>query len=190
MVLLAAFGLVVSERAQQEDVVVGTPAAARVRPELEPLIGLFVNTVPLRFAVRRDATLPELLATVRAAALAAFAHQDFPFDRLVAGLDLPRDSARNPVVQVVFALQNTPVPQPGTAPFEMKPFWLEREPAQSTPFDLELHVLETDGGLECSFTYTTALFDSFTIMELASAFEAALRRAVDVLDVGERPPVR
>lgn len=108
MVLLAAFQSLLHRYTGQDDIVVGTPIAGRNRAELEPLIGFFVNTLVLRAQVWRDETFRTLLHRTRELTLDAFAHHDLPFERLVEELQPERDVSRNPLCQVVFALQNTP----------------------------------------------------------------------------------
>ncbi|HEX3131752.1 MAG TPA: amino acid adenylation domain-containing protein, partial [Thermoanaerobaculia bacterium] len=113
MTLLAGFDSLLHRYTGQEDILVGTPVANRLRGELEGLIGLFVNTLVLRGNFRPAAeggpSFGDLLDRVRADALGAFDHQDVPFERLVDELRVERSLARTPLHQVVFVLQNTPV---------------------------------------------------------------------------------
>src|SRR4029077_8966636 len=114
---------------------VGTPIAGRGQSELEDLIGLFVNTLVLRTDLGGDPTLREVLHRVEATALEAYTHQDLPFDKLVAELAPERNLGQNPLVQVVFALQNL-----GQAPADETD---EEEDAGGTAkFDLTLTLFE------------------------------------------------
>src|SRR5207245_8764323 len=100
------------------DVVVGTPIANRPRPELEQVVGFFANTLVLRSPLDRARTARDLVRLTRERALAAYAHQDLPFERLVEELHPQREVAHNPVFQILFALQSSPLPAlelPGVA---------------------------------------------------------------------------
>ncbi|MCP4661757.1 MAG: non-ribosomal peptide synthetase, partial [bacterium] len=109
MTLLAAFAALLGRTTGQRDVLVGTPVANRNRAEIEDLIGLFVNTLVLRCDLSDESggpTYGELLARIREVALAAYAHQDLPFEKLVGELEPERDLSRSPLFQVMFLLQN------------------------------------------------------------------------------------
>src|SRR4029079_18712286 len=93
----------------ESDLVVGTPVAGRTRVEVEPLIGLFVNTVVLRVDLAGQPEIGRLLERVRDTTLGAFAHQEVPFERLVEELVPERDLSRPPLVQVIFGVQNAPM---------------------------------------------------------------------------------
>jgi non-ribosomal peptide synthetase component F len=110
MTLLAAFQTLLQRYTGQTDLVIGTPIANRTRLETEALIGFFVNTLALRVDLQGNPSFRELLARVREVTLGAYAHQDLPFDRLVDELHAPRDLSRTPLFQVMFALQNAPMP--------------------------------------------------------------------------------
>jgi condensation domain-containing protein len=108
MTLLAAVELVFGRWSGQEEVVLGTPIAGRTRAETEPLIGLFLNHLVLRTDLGGDPSFAELLARVRETALAAFAHQDLPFEKLLLEIKPARDLSRTPLFQVLFNLINVP----------------------------------------------------------------------------------
>ena len=108
MTLLAAFQLLLSRYTGEEDVVVGCPIAGRNRTELEGLIGFFVNTLALRTDLSGNPTFQELLGRVRKVTLAAYDHQDLPFEKLVKELKPERILSHSPVFQVLFQLRNLP----------------------------------------------------------------------------------
>jgi amino acid adenylation domain-containing protein len=164
MTLLAAFGTLLSRYGGQEDVTVGTPVAKRDRPETENLIGLFVNTLVLRLDLAADPDIGELLVRTRQTALAAYAHQDVPFDRLVTELAPQRGPAETPFFQVFFALQPPPpvLPLPGLVVEYLDP------DSGTAKFDLSLAFHRTAAGaLAGSWTWRRDLFEAATVERLA-----------------------
>ena len=98
MTLLAVFKVLLFRYTRQEEIIVGSPIAGRNRFELEPLIGFFVNTLPLRTSMADDPVFREFLQRVREATLGGYAHQDVPFDQLVERLHPERSSTHMPFV--------------------------------------------------------------------------------------------
>ncbi len=164
MLLLAAFAAVLGRAASQDDVVVGTPIANRNREEIEGLIGFFVNTLALRIDLSGEADVRTLLARARTAAHGAYAHQDLPFERIVEELAPERLAGRNPLFQVMLALQNTPVTRTEVPGLALIPLPAETGTAK---FDLSLSLAEVDDRLEGDLEYSTELFDATTIDRLA-----------------------
>jgi amino acid adenylation domain-containing protein len=175
MVLLAAFQAVLSRYSGQEDLCVGTPIAGRTRPELEGLIGFFVNTLVLRADLSGDPTFQELLARVRETALGAYVHQDLPFEMLVEALQPQRDLSRTPLFQVMFALQNTPLPSVDLPGLRFRPIEADSGTAK---FGLSLFLAETEQGLAGNLEYNTDLFDVATVRRLLGHFQHLLDAAV------------
>ncbi len=167
MTLLAGFQVLLSRYSGQEDIVVGSPIANRTREEVEGLIGFFVNTLVLRTDLSGDPTVSELLQRVRQASLGAFEHQDLPFEILVKELQPERDLSRNPVFQVLFALNNTPQQE---AQFTHLTFRPAGGAEVTTRFDLELHVWERSGEIAGVLIYNTDLFDSRTMRRMSEHF--------------------
>jgi amino acid adenylation domain-containing protein len=175
MALLAAFQAVLARYSGQEDFCIGTPIAGRRRPELEGLIGFFVNTLVLRTDLGGDPSFHELLGRVREACLGAYAHQDLPFEMLVEAFQPQRDLSRTPLFQVLFALQNTPVPSVELPDLSFRPIEAESGTAK---FDLGFFLAETEQGLAGSLEYNTDLFDASTARRLLGHFQHLLEAAV------------
>src|SRR6185312_377359 len=104
--LMAGFHTLLSRYTGQADILVGTPSAGRSHVELEPLIGFFVNMIPIRTNFSKRPTFRELVTQVRDASLAAYTHEELPFDKLVEELQPRRAPGRNPIFQAILAFQN------------------------------------------------------------------------------------
>ena len=186
MVMLAAFDVLLSRYAGQEDVIVGSPVAGRDREETEGVIGLFVNTIVLRTDCSGGPTFRELLGRVKETALGAYAHQDLPFEKLVAELKQSRTLSHSAVVQVLFSYRGAPRDIPPFAGLSTSRWWV---PRGASAFDLELDVLESPDGLHCAFDYSADLFESDTIARMAGHFENLLEAVAANPDrrIGELP---
>ncbi|MFD9356168.1 amino acid adenylation domain-containing protein [Streptomyces sp. NPDC060031] len=173
VVLLAAFHLLLARYTGQSDVSVGTPVAGRTRPEVEELVGNFINTVVLRADLGGDPSFAELIDQVRQDVIAAYSHQDLPFERLVDDLQPERDLSRNPLFQVMFDLQHAQ-----RTPLSLDGIVVERvaAPWQTAKFDLTLSLgRRADGSLNGLFEYATALFDRATVERMAGHYLSLLR---------------
>ncbi|WP_394829003.1 amino acid adenylation domain-containing protein [Pendulispora albinea] len=176
MVLLAAFEIVLGRHAGQDDFAVGVPVAGRSRAEIEPLIGDFVNLVPIRASLGGAPTFVELVARIREASLEAFQHQDVPFDRLVSELVTVRDPARPPLVQAVLVLQNEPMPALDLGGLTVRPI---DAPHATAKFDLSMSFAETAAdGLQVRVEYSTDLFEERTARRMFEHLRALLEDAV------------
>ncbi|MFL5384881.1 MAG: amino acid adenylation domain-containing protein, partial [Longimicrobiaceae bacterium] len=179
--LLAGLRLVLSRHAGQDEVVIGTPVANRGRTEVEPLIGFFVNLLPLLTAVPGDPSFRALVRAERETALATSAHQELPFDRLVEELRLPRDAGRNPVFQAVMTLQNArmELPRlPGCTVTALLPR------VQVSQFDLTFDSYEADDGcLRLEVSWAADLFDASTVHRIVAHYLGVLRAAAAAPDL-------
>ncbi|HET9526114.1 MAG TPA: condensation domain-containing protein, partial [Pyrinomonadaceae bacterium] len=175
MTLLAAFKALLWRYTGQRDLVVGTPVANRSREELEGLIGFFVNTLALRTDFTGDPTFRGLLRRVKEVSLAAYAHQDLPFELLVEELQPVRDLSRNPLFQIVFDLQNAPAPVLELTGLTLQPYDLSSE---STRFDLELHLTSRPEGITGALVYSTNLFAESSVRQLAERYRMLLEAVV------------
>ncbi|RKH18541.1 amino acid adenylation domain-containing protein, partial [Corallococcus sp. CA041A] len=180
MALLAAWQVLLSRYSRQEDLLVGAPIAGRTHGDVEGLVGFFVNTLVLRARVRPETSFRALLGQVRDTTLAAYEHQDLPFEKLVEELQVPRDLGRTPLVQAVFALQNAPAEAFNAPGLRMEPLEVD---AGTAHFDLSLLLTETPDGLRGSIEYSTDLFERDTVARLAGHLLVLLEAAVAGPDV-------
>jgi amino acid adenylation domain-containing protein len=197
MTLLAGFKALLHRYSGQVDLALGSPIAGRNRTELEPLIGFFVNTLVLRTRFSRDSTFRELLHEVQSTALAAYAHQELPFEMLVEELHPERDLSRNPMFQAMFQVLAAAPGQGGQSPSGDEAAEPPIEVAPGTAkFELTVTLTDYGGPLAGSIEYNTDLFDEATIASLvrrylllldavASAPDTPLAE-VSILEPGER----
>lgn len=171
MTLLAAFQTLLHRYAGQEDIAVGTDVANRNRVETEGLIGFFVNLLVMRTNLSGNPTFRELLRRVREMALGGYAHQDVPFERLVEELRPERDLSRNPLVQVLFVMQNAPVRALELSGLTLSPLEVG---SNISRFDLGLFMTEQGQGLVMTWNYSTDLFGATTIDRMIGHFETLL----------------
>ncbi|NVJ19217.1 non-ribosomal peptide synthetase/type I polyketide synthase, partial [Myxococcus sp. AM010] len=176
MVLMALFQALLGRTAGQEDFAVGIPTAGRSRPEVEGLLGCFVNTLALRSRLEGAPSFRELLGRVKRQSLDAFAHQDAPFERIIEALQLPRDQSRTPVFQAVLNVVNTPTVDVAHQSLKLSQLGIE---ADTSKFDLSLEIVERKNTLFCRFEYASSLFDVGTVERLAGHL-IELARAVIV----------
>ncbi|MER8105488.1 amino acid adenylation domain-containing protein, partial [Kitasatospora sp. NPDC094016] len=182
MVLQAAYATLLHRFGAGTDLPIGTPVAGRLDEAVTDLVGYFANTLVLRTDLSGRPSFAELLRRVRDTDLAAYEHQDLPFESLVEELNPARSLARHPLFQVMLAFSGTPEDGPdlpgitvteepvdfGTATFDLTLSLVERLAADGSPAGLS-------GGLE----YVTDLFDRETVRRLATALELILRQAVE-----------
>ncbi|KZB86538.1 non-ribosomal peptide synthetase [Amycolatopsis regifaucium] len=163
--VLAACKVLFARYAGQEDVSVGTVVQGRDRPELQRVIGFFVNTVVLRSTVDLSRSFRELLGEVRETVLDAFSHDDVPFERLVDAVHADRDPSRNPLFDVMVLLHSASGAKPAFDGLAAEDVGVTRK---SSNFDLTIEFEERDGALAGLVEYSTALFDAETIDRLIS----------------------
>ncbi len=167
MGLLAAFQTLLGRQAGIDDLVVGTPVAGRHRRQLEGLIGLFLNSVALRGDLAADPAFAELLGRTRRRALAAFDHQELPFEKLVEELAPERSLAHSPIYQVMLVQQNARGGRLRLGDIELEVADL---PGTTAKLDLSLSFLETGDGLLLRWMHNRDLFDAATVTRLAGRF--------------------
>ena len=176
MALLAGFGLVLGRWSGQREVVIGTPVANRLRPELEGVVGFFVNTLALRLGLGGMPSGSALLARARQVALGGYDHQAVPFERVVEALHPERSLGHSPLFQAMLALQGSErelVPGLGLAGVSGEALDLG---SLGSKFDVTLSLAATaEGGLTGSLEYDSDLFGAATMARLGAQLAAALR---------------
>ena len=186
MVLQAGLALLLSRLGAGTDIPLGTAVAGRTDGALEELVGFFVNTLVLRTDTSGDPSFSQLLARVRSTNLAAYAHQDLPFERLVELLNPTRSLAHHPLFQVMLGPQNTVTVDP-----ELPGLSLSLEPVGLLVAKFALTFYWTEGrsdtgaplGIEGRIEYATDLFERTTVQSLA-------RRLIRLLDAAAADPGR
>ncbi|MER6411936.1 amino acid adenylation domain-containing protein [Streptomyces humidus] len=184
MTLQAALGAQLTRSGAGTDIPVGAPIAGRVDEALDDLIGFFVNTLVLRVDTSGAPSFVQLLERVRDAGLAAYAHQDIPFDHLVEKLNPDRSPAHHPLFQVQLALQNTPEAEFELAGLTARP-QLDGVETGVARVDLTVNAVETfddrgaPAGLVLAVEYATGLYDRATIDGFLDAFGTLLREVAD-----------
>jgi amino acid adenylation domain-containing protein len=193
MRILAAFAVLLGRWSGQEELLVGSPIAGRQRSEVQGVIGCFVNTLALRVDLSGEPPVAELLERVKRTALAAFAHQELPFGRLVEELHPRRDLSRSPLFQVMLVLQRAEAEALELPGLALRPRDLDTGTAK---FELTLQLAEGAGGIDGWIEYNADLFERATAERLAgglatllAAFAGDPERAIadlPVLTAGER----
>ena len=173
MVLLAAYTAFLSRLSGQEDIIVGSPIAGRPHKDLEPILGMFVNTLALRTRPEGGKPFVQYLQEVRETAMEAFEHQDYPFEELVDKLELTRDMSRNPLFDVMFVLQNMDQESLELDELCLKP--AANNGHQTSKFDLTLYAQEQPRGLlTFQMEFSTDLYKKKTIEKWLQYFNNML----------------
>jgi non-ribosomal peptide synthetase component F/thioesterase domain-containing protein/NADP-dependent 3-hydroxy acid dehydrogenase YdfG/aryl carrier-like protein len=165
MALFAGVSVMLHRYTGQEDFILGTPMAGRDDAQTRPLIGSFVNTLPMRVDLSGNPPFTRLLDRVRGMSQGAYAHDDIPFEKIVEDVAPQRGIGANPLFQVTFALQNYEL-----GGFELEGVHAERIAVEegTARFDLEVHFWDDPNRLHGSFVYSTDLFDRTTMQRMAA----------------------
>ncbi|HEX7154384.1 MAG TPA: amino acid adenylation domain-containing protein [Thermoanaerobaculia bacterium] len=168
MALVAAFTALMARLSGKDDIVVGTPMANRPSPELEQIIGFFVNTVMLRVGVDGRSSFEKVVEHVRGVTLDAQQHQELPFEQLVAELQPERGSGHHPLFQLCFVLNNTPGRPRENAGFELELVTVDEH---ASMFDLMLQMNDLGDRLTGNFSYDAELFKRTTVESITQQFQ-------------------
>lgn len=174
MVVLAAYQAVLGRWSGQDDVCVGIPVTGRSRPELEPLIGYFVNMLVVRGDLSGDPSFADLVGRTRTTLLDAFENGDVPFGRLVQHLAPRRSLRQNPLFQVTFSWEESGGDHLALEGLEVSEYPVSEPSAKC---DIDLTMLEGPAGLTARFEYATDLFDASTIRRFSADFQRLLTSA-------------
>ncbi len=198
MTMLALFDILLSRLSGQEEIIIGTPIAARQHPELEHIVGMFVNTLALRSFPCGDKNFSTFMGELKRDTLAAFENQEYPFEELVEKVAVARDTGRNPVFDVMFSLTNQGDRAQSTLrdAFARAVSDVYANIHQVARFDLILHAVEDPDGIHCAFEYCTRLFKRATIERFINYFKTILASIsanpdqrlsqIDILPPGEK----
>ncbi len=176
MVCHAAFAALLYRYTGQDDIVVGVPVAGRRHRATEDLVGLFVNTLPLRIQLAGSTGFDSVLAGTRQVTLDAFAHQDMPFELLVSALQIERSTSYTPLFQVMLAFESfggtaQPLGDLSSQPIELLP--------GAVQYDLALNLSVVDATIRAGFEYNEDLFNASTIERMADHFQLLLKGIVE-----------
>ncbi len=167
MILFSAYSILLAKYSGQGDIVVGTPIAGRPHADLEPIIGMFVNTLAIRTAPMAEKTFLDYITETKETMLKAFEHQEYPFEELVEKLGVKRDLSRNPLFDTMFVLQNTEQTDIEVDSLAVRPY---EQTETAAKFDLQLNFLIDQDEIQGSFDYCTKLFKKKTIAVLAKDY--------------------
>jgi hypothetical protein len=171
MVLLALYYVFLAKISGQEDIVVGTPVSGRNHSDLEPIIGMFVNTLALRNYPSAEKTFTQFLQEVKQRTIQAFDNQDYPLEELVEKLEIRQDTGRSPLFDTLFAFQarqDRPLNLHDSMEMKIEPYEYEN---RTSKFDIVLIVLEEEHDLHFNIEYSTKLFKRDTIRRFAAYFK-------------------
>ncbi len=180
MVLLAALYIVLSKYSKQEDVVVGTPITGRPHPELENLMGMFVNIIALRNRPESSKSIRSFLQEVKDASLKAYENQNYPFGRLVSKLGVQKGLGRNPLFDVMLIWQNVEKLVMEIDQLKFTPYNISKKSAE---FDITLEAEERKGAIFFRLEYCTKLFRKETVQRFAKSYLKVLDRLAGNLDI-------
>jgi amino acid adenylation domain-containing protein len=175
MLLLAIYNVLLSKYTRQEEIIIGSPIAGRPHPDLENVIGMFVNTLAMKNGPQEEKTFREFLKDVRENTLAAYENQDYPFEELVEKLNPSRDLSRNPLFDAMFVLQSFDHGNTAIEGLTITPYPFENRIAK---FDLTLQAAEAETGIYFQLEYCTKLFKAETIEQMAVHFRNLIQRIV------------
>ncbi|MEN2451143.1 condensation domain-containing protein, partial [Bacillus sp. JR_15] len=168
MVMQTAFAIFLSKLTGQTDIVIGAVTAGRTHASIERVPGMFVNTLALRHEVQLEETTAQLLEKMKDRSLSAYEHQDFPFEELVAQLDLPKDTSRNPLFSVMLTTDDRDMTLPKLNGLKLSQ---KQQETVHAKFDVTLGIFEEKNKVGLRFEYATALFKKKTIQRWSRYYE-------------------
>jgi amino acid adenylation domain-containing protein len=176
MTMMAAFKALLYRYTGTSDISLGTPIGGRNQLETEPLVGLFLNTLVLRTVFNGALSFRQLIKRVSETALGAYAHQELPFEKLIAEVQPERALSHTPLFQVLFDLQK---PTRTGLDFSGLRFSPLASDARVSKFDLSLFITEQPDGLTATFQYNVDLFEQTTIRRMLEHFRSLLEACAE-----------
>lgn len=171
-VLLSAYYLLLEKYTGQDDIIIGTPVAGRVHEDTSGMVGVFLNTLPLRNYPSPEKTIAGFIKETGRNCMRAFDNQDYPFDRLVEDLEIKRDPGRNPLFSTMFVMQNMKTDEIKGRGIRTSRYEIKQKMAQ---FDITVNSQENKDGLDFEFNYCTNLLRNDTVERFAGHFKNILR---------------
>jgi amino acid adenylation domain-containing protein len=179
-VLLTAYNILLSKYTGQDDIIIGTPVAGRIHEDTYNVVGIFLNTLPLRNFPKPDKTYRQFLKEVGKNCLRAFDNQDYPFDRLIEDLNIKRDTGRNPVFSAMFVMQNMDMDEVKGQGIKTSRYDVKSKMAQ---VDVTVNVTENQDGIDFELNYCTHLFRHDTMERFINHFANILTFTADNPDI-------
>jgi tyrocidine synthetase-3 len=175
-ILISALGILLSKLGNQEDIIIGTPTAGRTHQDLNKIIGIFVNTLPIRLFTQYHLTFHSYLQQTTLKILDCFDHQDYSYDQLVDDLKIDRSLSHNPLFDVLFVLQNV---EEEVAVF--KDLKIHHYPLNnsSSKFDISLSAVASAIGLDFELEFSTQLFQLATIERFSGYYKQILNQIAE-----------
>ncbi|MCK4261003.1 MAG: amino acid adenylation domain-containing protein, partial [Halanaerobiales bacterium] len=180
MVLLAAYNALLSKYTGQEDIIVGSPIAGRSHADLQNIIGVFINMLPMRNYPESHITFKEFLKAVKENALKAYEHQNYQFEQLVEKLSIRRDLSRNPLFDTMFVLHNTENEVIEINDLKFAPYNFNKTISK---YDITINAEEQQGKIGFGMEYSTKLFKHETMERLANHFITILKQIAQNTEV-------
>ncbi|MGG4264539.1 amino acid adenylation domain-containing protein [Peribacillus simplex] len=182
MTLMSVFQALIHKYTDQEDIIIGAPVAGRSNPDFEKLIGFFVNTLPWRSQIKLETTFRQLLLHVQKQSLSNFNNTEVPFEDIVNEVRGSIDQSLSPIINVMFAFQNTPKYK--TKAINIEESNLERIKTHTSKYDITLFIEEKSNKFVCKWEYKSKLFNKKFIEQLSKHFINLLQQVItDASDV-------
>ncbi|UCH98126.1 MAG: non-ribosomal peptide synthetase, partial [Candidatus Aminicenantes bacterium] len=181
MFLLSIYNILLSKYALKEDIIVGTVTAGRQHAELDYIIGFFVNMLLIRTLPAQGKRFCDYLAEVREKAVKAYENQDYPFEELVNKLEIPQQSGRHPLANVVFVYRDETQPARKSTMPELR--GVDLDPRNVSHFDLMLHATNFHDSISISFEYSTVMFKTKTIERLSTLYQDILEQVLEDVQI-------
>lgn len=174
LLTMAAYHLLLATYTGQKNIIVGTAVAGRVHRDLDPMIGMFVNTLPIRCAVDMQQPFTQLMEQLRDTFFSALDHQLYPMEELVEELQLVRDVNKNPLFDTMFGYHSIEMQSWANGNLSLTPLAMDMKEA-SVKFDLSASILEANGEMQVLFNYSKSLFKTSTIEKMAAHYLTILK---------------